>query len=91
MGRIFTVDFSYCEKVYPALVKIFAAQRHFSITFHVPDTSLHHLLPGGKVSYNSTDGFTTPQEASTSTLDLIDCMANAVEKHLSMSYDPQAY
>jgi hypothetical protein len=55
MGRIFTVDFDYGKKKYPALVKITAGEQFFAVTYHVPDASLHHLIPGGKVTYNNIE------------------------------------
>jgi hypothetical protein len=84
MGRIFTVDFNYDKKEYPALVKISTAQNFFSVSYHIPDTSLHHLLPGGKVNYNNVEGFTNIPWNNTVALDLIECITNAVEKYLQM-------
>lgn len=84
MGRIFTVDFNYDKKIYPALVKISAGQQFFAVTYHIPDTSLHHLLPGGKVTYNNVEGFTTVQRNNVVALELIECITNAVEQHLQL-------
>jgi hypothetical protein len=84
MARIFTVDFNYDQKEYPALVKISAGQNFFSVTYHVPDTSLHHILPGGRVNYNNVEGFTTITGNNTVTLDLIESITNAVEEYLQL-------
>jgi hypothetical protein len=84
MGRIFTVDFNYGKKEYPALVKISADLNFFSITYHIPDTSLHHILPGGRVSYNNIEGFTTISGNNPVALDLIESITNAVEKYLHL-------
>lgn len=82
MGRIFTVDFDYGEKKYPALVNITAGQQFFAVTYHVPDASLHHLIPGGKVTYNNIEGFTSITSKNKYALELIECITNAVEEHL---------
>lgn len=84
MGRIFTVDFNYGKKEYPALVKISAAQNFFSVSYHVPDTALHHLLPGGKVNYNNVEGFTNIPGNNIVALDLIESITNAVERYLQL-------
>jgi hypothetical protein len=84
MGRIFTVDFDFGERKYPALVKITATQQFFAVTYHVPDASLHHLLPGGKVTYNNIEGFTSISGNNKYIIDLIECITNAVEEHLHM-------
>ena len=85
MGRIFTVDFHYCKKEYPALVKIATSQHFFSVTYHIPDPSLHHILPGGKVSYNNVEGFSTIPLHNSLALDLIECVTNAVERYLHLA------
>jgi hypothetical protein len=84
MGRIFTVDFNYGKKEYPALVKISAAHNFFSLSYHIPDTTLHHLLPGGKVNYNNVEGFTNITGNNLVALDLIECITNAVERYLHL-------
>lgn len=84
MGRIFTVDFHFQEKSYPALVKITAGQTDFSISIHVPDTDLHHLLPDGVFVYTNKEGFSVASGTNGKTLELIESMVNAVEAHLQV-------
>jgi hypothetical protein len=84
MGRIFTVDFDYDKKKYPALVKITVSEQFFAVSYHVPDASLHYLIPGGKVTYNSIEGFTSITGNNKCTLELIESITNAVEEHLFM-------
>lgn len=83
MGRIFTVDFLFEGRQYTAIVKITTAADLFSVHIHVPDTSLHHLLPGGSVVYKSTEGLTSlPSETAAPSAELIACMVRAIEQYL---------
>ncbi len=91
MGRIFTVDFCYGEKEYPALVKISAGLNFFSVTYHIPDITLHHILPGGRVSYNNVEGFTSISGYNPVALDLIESITNAVEKYLHLPQEASTY
>lgn len=83
MGRIFTVDFSFGGRVYTAFVKISAVSGDFSVHIHVPDTTLHHLIPEGNIIYHNGDGLTSLQQStSPPAFELIDRIIGAVEMYL---------
>lgn len=84
MGRIFTVDFDFEGRSYTAFVKISNGSELFSVHIHLPDTTLHHLIPGGSINYTSTEGFTAMRQATpTPALELMSRIIDAIEAHLA--------
>jgi hypothetical protein len=51
MGRVFTTSFEHDGQPYTAVVSL-STTRDQDLTLHIqiPDESLHHLLPGGRVT-----------------------------------------
>jgi hypothetical protein len=83
MGRIFTVDFSFEGRVYTAFVKITTASDLFSVHIHVPDNTLHHLIPDGTVVYKSSEGLSTLQrETNGPSFELISRIVQAIDKYV---------
>ncbi|OLY91269.1 hypothetical protein SAMN05444008_112150 [Cnuella takakiae] len=83
MGRIFTVAFTFEGRSYTAFVKISNGGDLFSVHIHLPDTTLHHLIPEGNISYNSTTGFQAMRHATpTPALELMSRVIDAIEAHL---------
>lgn len=52
MARAFTTQFRHHNKAYTAVV----TQTDSSVSFYVPDESLHHVMPQGRFSYNPQQG-----------------------------------
>jgi hypothetical protein len=86
MGRIFTVDFSFEGRIYTAFVKIATAADLFSVHIHLPDTTLHHLIPEGNIIYKSTEGLASLRQVTpTPALELMSRIIDAIEEHLNYS------
>lgn len=84
MGRIFTVAFTFEGRSYTAFVKIANGGDVFSVHIHLPDTTLHHLIPEGNISYTSTNGFQAIRHATpTPALELMSRVIDAIEAHLA--------
>lgn len=84
MGRIFTVDFLFEGRNHTAFVKIANGAELFSVQIHLPDTTLHHLIPGGNISYNSLEGLEAIRQATpTPALELMSRIIDAIEAHLA--------
>lgn len=84
MGRIFSVEFSFEGRSYTAFVKISNGAELFSVQIHVPDSTLHHLIPEGNITYKSTEGFNAIRQATpTPALELMSRIIDAIEVHLS--------
>ena len=52
MARAFTTQFSHHDKAYTAVI----TQIDGSVSFYVPDESLHHIIPQGRFSFNPQQG-----------------------------------
>lgn len=86
MGRIFTVDFLFEGRKYTAFVKIATVADLFSMHIHLPDTTLHHLIPDGNIVYKSSEGFSALRQATpTPALELMSRVIDAIEEHLNYS------
>ena len=84
MGRIFTVDFNFEGRNYTAFVKISNGAELFSVQIHLPDITLHHLIPEGNITYKSTEGLTAVRQATpTPALELMSRIIDAIEEHLN--------
>jgi hypothetical protein len=83
MGRIFTVDFLYEGKSFTAFVKISNTADLFSVHIHLPDTSLHRLIPQGNIFYKNTEGLTSIRhDANAASFELVNQVINAIEQYL---------
>lgn len=84
MARIFTVEFSFERRNYTAFVKISNGSELFSVHIHLPDTTLHHLIPNGEIAYNSAGGLNAIRQAMpTPALELTSRIIDAIETHLN--------
>jgi hypothetical protein len=52
MARAFTTLLNYYDNAYTAVI----TQIGDSVSFYVPDESLHHIIPNGRFSYNPEQG-----------------------------------
>jgi hypothetical protein len=87
MERVFTTRFEFYGKTYTTRVHQQLEQRDMNLHIEVPDQSLLHLLPDGKVVYSSSRGLQTYSEANNLlTHELIGCIVRSVEPHLDGSY-----
>ena len=86
MGRIFTVDFTFERRSYTAFVKISNGSELFSVHIHLPDITLHHLIPNGEIAYNSAEGLNAiRQQMPTPALELMSRVIDAIEAHLAQN------
>jgi hypothetical protein len=53
MAKAFTTSFSYCGKLYTAVIY----QSDGCMIIYLPDESLHSILPDGKYTFNPAKGF----------------------------------
>ena len=83
MERVFTTHFEFHGKTYTTRVHQQVEPRQMHLRIEVPDESLLHLLPDGKVVYSSDQGLqTTPAQDNLLTHELIGCIVRPVEPHL---------
>ena len=83
MGRTFTTNFEFQGHTYSTNVYMTRHANDLDIYFHIPDESLHELLPSGKMSYNSRKGLMDIHtEKQILTQELVGCMVRAVEQHI---------
>lgn len=83
MGRIFTVDFLFEGRTHTAFVKITSAAEMFSVQIHVPDTTLHHLIPDGNIMYKSPEGISSlERRTSAPAYELISRIVASIELYL---------
>jgi hypothetical protein len=83
MGRVFSTSFHYSGHAYTALIALTWQQGDLSINIQVPDTALHHLLPQGRLNYNSKEGLgPLGQPEKEQAQELVGCIFRTVEKHL---------
>lgn len=83
MGRIFTVDFWYGGRQHTAFVQLITSADHFLVHINVPDPVLHHLIPGGVITYNSKEGISSLHaDAQSPSFELIERIIAAIEVHL---------
>lgn len=83
MERVFTTQFEFYGKVYNTQVRQQKAPHTFSLQIEVPDQSLTHLLPDGKVVYSSERGLEyTGLRRNLQTQELVGCIVRSVEPHI---------
>lgn len=84
MGRIFTVEFSFEGRSYNAVVNISSGADLFTVQIHLPDVTLHHLIPEGNITYRSTEGLQAIRQATpTPALELMSRVIDAIERYLN--------
>lgn len=79
MARIFSTSFNYKNRSYTALVTV-ASDPESPISVYVPDTSLHSLIPAGKVTLDGAKKVLLNKSSSLDK-DLTDSIIVAVKKH----------
>lgn len=79
MARIYSTSFSYKNKSYTALVTV-SSNPESPISIYIPDTSLHYLLPAGKLILDGIRKGLTDERPS-SKKELTDSIISAVKKH----------
>lgn len=77
MARIFSTSFNYKNQSYTALVTI-GSTSDSPISVYVPDTSLHSILPDGKLTLDSEQKLTS---GNTSEKELVESIVSSVKKH----------
>ncbi|RPD48920.1 MULTISPECIES: hypothetical protein [Chitinophagaceae] len=83
MERVFTTHFEFHGKTYTTRVHQQVAPRHMQLQIEVPDQSLLHLLPDGKIVYSSDRGLEpSPDVNSYMAHELIGCIVRSVEPHI---------
>lgn len=83
MERVFSTRFEFYGKTYTTRVHQYTGPRQMHLQIEVPDESLLHLLPDGKVVYSSTRGLQTmPANNDLRSHELIGCIVRSVEPHL---------
>lgn len=83
MERVFSTRFEFHGKSYTTHVRQQVAPRFTHLDIEVKDEALAHLLPNGKLVYNSAEGLrTAPQANSLLAHELVGCIVRSVEPHL---------
>lgn len=83
MERVFTTRFEFHGKTYITRVHQQLEQRNLYLQIEVPDESLLHLLPDGKVVYSSRRGLQAPVTSQNIlSHELVGCIVRSVEPHL---------
>jgi hypothetical protein len=83
MERVFTTHFEFYGKTYTTRVHQYIEPRQMQLQIEVPDQSLLHLIPDGKIVYSSAQGLqTTPDLNSLLAHELIGCIVRSVEPHI---------
>ncbi len=75
MARIFTTRFTYQRKIYIAVI----SQAGDYVKVYVPDESLHHILPDGKITFNFTSGPLNEITDSRPLQEILDCIFNTID------------
>jgi len=71
MSRIFTINFSFKEKIYTALVSSRSKEYEPSYTVRYLDEDVDTLIPGNKLVVNLTEGIQHPEVANKLAQDFI--------------------
>ena len=56
MTRLITADFFYLGQTYTAMASVMDQDHSSPVSVYLPDEALHHLLPGGKLSFDAKKG-----------------------------------
>lgn len=84
MGRVFTVNFHFEEKVSRALVCMYEKGYDVLFKIHVLNEDLYSILPSGKLEFSFTDGLKTPRELSyNKSRQLVHCITEEISHYLT--------
>lgn len=83
MERVFTTHFEFYGKTYTTRVYQQVEPRHMQLQIEIPDQSLLHLLPNGKIEYSSARGLqANPASNNQLAHELVGCIVRSVEPHI---------
>jgi hypothetical protein len=81
MARLFTVPFQYQEQTYTAVVSLTHCNGTSTATIQVPDESLHPILQGSTVTFDTWKGLPIDYPAFTKAQELLIAILVAIEQH----------
>ena len=83
MARLFTVDFTFKNQTYSALVTVKDQNRDLACMVHYLDASLQNILQTSSLVFNFSEGLQKPKKLPNKlSEELLQCTCQAISNHL---------
>ena len=84
MGRVFTINFNFEERLANAVVCMYEKGYNIFFKVHVVNEELHRILPEGKLEFSFADGLKKPLELKHSkSKELVSCITDRISHYLN--------